>query len=114
MKKLYSLVLMAAALLVGANAWATTHKVGTYDQLQTALTNAVNGDVIEFTADIAYTTNGTGLINITKSITLDGQGHKLSGWGTANISVSATQNWPVTLQSQNPSSQFPLSTVQAL
>ena len=95
MKKFFLIPLMA--LVCSVMAWGTTRTAGTYQQLQDALAAAANGDVIELTANITYPTNGTGLINITKSITLDGQGHKLGGWGTANISVSGTENWPVTL-----------------
>lgn len=95
MKKLFLIPLMS--LLCTVMAWGDTRTAGTFQQLQDALAAAVDGDVIELTKDIAYPTNETDLINITKSITLDGKGHKLGGWGTANISVSGTQNWPVTL-----------------
>lgn len=83
MKKIvFNLVLLAAGLLVGTNAWATERTAGTFSDLQNALTNASKDDVIKLTADIAYPTDGTGLINITKSITLDGQGHTISGYGS--------------------------------
>lgn len=81
MKKFYSFLLMATALLIGMNLQAEVRTAGTFDELTTALSQAAAGDVIELTADIAYPKNGKGLINITKSLTLDGKGHKISGYG---------------------------------
>lgn len=68
-------------LVCSVMAFATVRTAGTFDELQSALSAAANGDEIQLTADIAYSKNGTGLINITKSITLDGQGHEISGYG---------------------------------
>lgn len=83
------------ALFTCVSAWAVTRTAGTYAELQDALAAAANGDVIELTADIAYPTNGTGIINIDKSITLDGKGHKISGYGTRQnnpLQTDATYN----------------------
>lgn len=53
MKKLYSLVLMATALLVGTNAWATVRTAGTADELKNAWENAQTGDEIQLTASFS-------------------------------------------------------------
>jgi len=89
MKKIFLIPLLACFSCVMA--WGATISVGeggTYPATDAGLNQAIAaasaGDVIELTSDIAYATNGTGLINITKSITLDGQGHKIVGWGTCN------------------------------
>jgi len=63
-------------------AFATVRTAGTYQELQNALTAAVDGDEIQLTADFGYPTNGSGIINITKSVTIDGQNHTLSGYGS--------------------------------
>ncbi len=65
MKKIYSIVLMATALLIGTNVWAATIQVGTADALATAFTNAVDDDVIELTANITIPGyDGTGKYEI--------------------------------------------------
>ena len=78
-------------------AWGATITVGeggTYPATDAGLNQAIAaasaGDVIELTSDIAYATNGTGLIDITKSITLDGQGHTIWGYGVAQTHVSGS------------------------
>ena len=55
MRKFYSFVLMAAALLIGTNAWAATHSVSTDAQFETAWQNAASGDVIKLTSSIQLT-----------------------------------------------------------
>ena len=89
MKKFLTFVLVLAMVLsVSSFAMAagTVHKVGTYQELveKLASTGLADGDTIELTANIAYPTNGTGLINVTKSITIDGGANKygISGYGT--------------------------------
>ena len=52
MKKFYSFVLMAAALLIGTNAWAETKQVGTWAELASAWATAQDGDVIQLTDNI--------------------------------------------------------------
>ena len=52
MRKLYSIVLMATALLIGTNVWAKTHVAqivggGTYETLEAAFAAATNGQTIE-------------------------------------------------------------------
>ena len=67
--------------------WAVAKIEGTggryyCDTLETAIVLAKDGDTVTMLADWAYPTNGTGLLNITKSITLDGAGHKITGFGS--------------------------------
>ena len=103
MKKLFLIPLMT--LVTCVMAWGySTHSVGTFTELQTALSGAADGDVIKFTQDITYggawkTVNSTDLnsastvepaLCITKSLTLDGNGHKLIGWGKHDIAIGAT------------------------
>ena len=77
MKKINYLVLMAAMLLVGANAWATTRTASN------AWKAAQNNDVIQLTNDVTITKTlwlGTANMNdASKSITLD-----LNGWILTN------------------------------
>ena len=79
MKKLFLIPLMACFSCVMA--FATVRTAGTYQELQDALTDA-DCDEIQLTADFGYPTNGSGLINITKSVTIDGQNHTISGYGS--------------------------------
>lgn len=83
MKKLNLLVLMAAMMLIGTNAWATTRTAGNASEFENAWKAAQNGDVIQLTNDIAITKIlwlGTETMNGTsKSITLD-----LNGWVLTN------------------------------
>lgn len=73
---LIPLLLMATS----TTAWGATHEAGTFSELQSALAAAANGDEIKLTADINYGYPASaGAINITKSITLNGQGHTLTG-----------------------------------
>ena len=46
MRKFYSFVLMAAALLIGTNAWAGTYNVGSESDFQTAWAKSVSEDVV--------------------------------------------------------------------
>ncbi len=83
MKKIFSFVLMAAALLVGTNSWAATRTAGNASEFESAWKAAQNGDVIQLTNDITITKIlwlGTEAMNGTsKSITLD-----LNGWVLTN------------------------------
>lgn len=64
--------------------FVTIEKVGTYTQLQTAL--QASKKYIKLTSNISYLSNGVGLINITHSMTLDGDGYQISGYGTRDRS----------------------------
>lgn len=52
-----------------------------YATLGDAISNVDRDETIRLYADCSYSTNGTGLWNIIKSITLDGNGYSISGWG---------------------------------
>ena len=52
-----------------------------YESISAAVAAAQSGDTVTLLKDVAYATNGNGLFNITKSITLDGNGHKITGYG---------------------------------
>lgn len=52
-----------------------------YTSLMDAISDATSGDTIIMMNDWAYPSNGSGLLNITESITLDGNNHKISGYG---------------------------------
>lgn len=82
MKKLFLIPLMT--LMTCVMAWGeSVHTAGTFDELNTLLTTgAQDGDIIQLTADIAYKPNGSGILNITKSVTIDGQNHTISGYGS--------------------------------
>ena len=75
MKKINYLVLMAAMLLVGANAWATTRTASNATEFENAWKAAQNNDVIQLTNDVTITKTlwlGTANMNdASKSITLD-------------------------------------------
>ena len=83
MKKINYLVLMAAMLLVGANAWATTRTASNATEFENAWKAAQNNDVIQLTNDVTITKTlwlGTANMNdASKSITLD-----LNGWILTN------------------------------
>ena len=104
MKKFFLIPLMA--MLCTVMTMATVRTAGTFDELQNAISAAANGDEIKLTADIAYPKNGEGLINITKSITLDGQGHKISGYGSRGgqpnvIAINYNNSSYVTVELKN-------------
>ncbi len=81
MKKFYSLVLMAAALLVSTNAWAVTRTASDATSFENAWKAAQNNDTIQLTDNIDLNKTfwlGTMDMNGTpKSITLDLNGHKI-------------------------------------
>ncbi len=99
MRKIYSLVLIAAALLVGTNVWAdpTEIVVNDFNALKTALSTSGTADIVKFGQDIQCP-NTTELLNIQRSLTLDGQGYELKGYcsacnvGAANPRVALAVN----------------------
>jgi len=83
MKKIYSYVLMAAMLLIGTSAWATTRTASSAEELKAAWQATEDGDVIQLTNDVTFTQTlwlGTSKMDDpSKSITLD-----LNGWTLEN------------------------------
>lgn len=77
--------MIPAGALTAMAATTPVAKIGstTYTSFEDALKAAKGGDTITLLNDVSYGTNGSGLWNITKSITLDGgTGHSLNGWGS--------------------------------
>lgn len=78
---------------------ADTNSVSTYDELSSAISNALNGDTIEVTSDIIVTAQ----LTINKTLTINGNGHTISvpvpGFddsGVYNTSPSAFRVFNVT------------------
>ena len=81
MKKINYLVLMAVMLLIGTNAWATTHEVANDAQFEAAWASAASGDVIKLTDAISLTKTmwlGTQNMNdASRKIEIDLNGYNL-------------------------------------
>lgn len=67
-------------------AWGTEITVSNFDDLKTQLSASGTADVVKLAKDIAY--SGTAVLNIERSLTLDGQGHKITGYGKLNTKVN--------------------------
>ncbi len=100
MRKLFLIPLMS--LLTCVMAWGATVTVGTFDALQNALSAANDGDVIELTADITWTDHSQSLL-INKSISLDGKGKKITGYGDkqATLKIIGVENSQPTVAISN-------------
>ena len=96
MKKFFLFSLLT--LMCSVMAWGETRTAGTYAELQDAIAASAAGDVIELTADIAYPASPTrtDLINIDKSITLDGKGHAITGYGYCNYRLDDKETYQAT------------------
>lgn len=84
MRKIYALVLLAAVLLVGTNAWATDHEVSSKTELLTAWYSAASGDEIKLKANIENFDTclwlGTKTLDETpRQLTLDLNGFTMNG-----------------------------------
>lgn len=80
MRKFFLIPLLT--LVCSVMAFATVRTAGTIEELRSAITDAEDGDEIQLTADINYGKVGyASNLNITKSITLNGKGHTLTGAG---------------------------------
>ena len=88
MKKFFSFVLMV--MLCTVMAWGTDAHVSDIDGLKSAIADA-SIETIYLDADIQYAaTADASCINILRSVTIDGQGHTLSGYGKRGT----TSNYP--------------------
>ena len=111
MRKLYSLVLIAAGLLIGTNSWAATLTVGTngtYDNLAAAVAQANNGDVIQVVSPVATDANQ---VFINKNLTLDLQSFTYTYSGNQKIAIaivggSLTIKGTGTLKAENIAEDF--------
>lgn len=79
-----SVFTLLLSLLVPQPAYAITHVVSTFSELQTAFSQAADGDVIEFAADIV-TANNNSTLTTAKDITIDGKGYK---WTVARTGIT--------------------------
>ena len=84
------------AMLCTVMAWGSEIVVNNFNDLKTALSAEGTADVVKLGQDIAYATNGSDLLNIQRSLTLDGQGHKITGWGTCNSNHGGTAYYVLT------------------
>ena len=113
MRKIYSLVLLATALLIGTNAWADgvieivrggAVLPTTYNHLNEAFAAAQDGDILELTDNMNETqsdgaawfgeaTSGTlaNYASTDRSITLDLKGHLYSLSGESNYKIALTR-----------------------
>lgn len=65
-------------------AWGSEITVSNFADLKAQLSASGTADVVKLANDIEYPSNGSDLLNIERSLTLDGQGYKITGWGTCN------------------------------
>lgn len=79
MRKIFLIPLLT--LLCSVMAWGTEITVSNFDDLKTQLSASGTADVVKLAKDIAYPSNGgSDLLDIQRSLTLDGNGYKLSGY----------------------------------
>ncbi len=103
MKKINYLVLMAAMLLVGTNAWAKTITLGNsaeatvnYETLGAAFAAAENGDVIKLVTNLndgspAWFGEPSATAGSSRSITLDLNGKTYTYTGSTGVGISLTR-----------------------
>lgn len=124
MKKFYSLLLMATALLIGMNLQAEVREVSSLAALKAALADATI-ETIYLNADLDYALEGdNACVNILRSVTIDGQGHKINGGGIRTGSTKSTlainqgapgnENWIDSVVLKNITLQNAISAGQAL
>ena len=86
MRKFFLIPLLT--LVCSVMAWGSEIVVNDFATLKTQLSASGTADVVKLGQDIAYATNGSDLLNIERSLTLDGQGHSIVGWGQCNVGAS--------------------------
>lgn len=119
MKKLFLIPLMA--LMTCVMAWATDAHVSSIADLSAKLLDA-SVETIYLDADLTYTNEAC--INILRSVTIDGQGHKISGGGIRTGTTKSTmainqgapgnENWIDLVTLKNITLQNAISAGQAL
>ena len=83
MKRFFLIPLMAFFSCVMA--WGTEVVVNNFDALKTQLSASGTADVVKLGQNITY--SGTEVLNIERSLTLDGQGFKITGKANCNTKV---------------------------
>ena len=78
------------ALLCTVMAWGTEITVSNFADLKTALSSEGTADVVKLGANITY---GSELLNIQRSLTLDGNGFTITGNIVSNLSVSSNKTF---------------------
>ena len=103
MKKINYLVLMAAMMLIGTNAWAETITLGnktvdpsaTYDHLGDAFKNAKDGDVIKLVTNLEDANQSwfgeKSATGSSRSITLDLNGKTFTYTGSKGVAIPVTR-----------------------
>jgi hypothetical protein len=87
MKKLFLIPLLA--LMCSVMAWGSEVVVNDFATLKTQLSASGTADVVKLGQDITY--EGTAVLDIQRSLTLDGQGHKIIGFKTTAIKTDGKQ-----------------------
>lgn len=87
MKKL--LLVSLTTMLFAVTAWGTEVVVNNFADLKTALSTSGTADVVKLGQNITY--EGSAVLDIQRSLTLDGQGHKIIGFKTTAIMTDGTQ-----------------------
>jgi len=100
MKKFFLIPLLT--LVCSVMAWGSEIVVNNFADLKTQLSASGTADVVKLKNDIAY--EGTTVLNIERSLTLDGQGHKIIGYGKlntkVNVATSANNNTVIAVNYQ--------------
>ena len=88
MKKFFLIPLLT--LMCSVMAWGTEITVSNFADLKTALSSEGTADVVKLGANITY---GSELLNIQRSLTLDGNGFTITGNIVSNLSVSSNKTF---------------------
>ena len=93
MKRFFLIPLLT--LVCSVMAWGSEITVSNFADLKAQLSASGTADVVKLANDIAYPANGdvNYLLNIERSLTLDGQGYKITGWGKCNANHDAGKTY---------------------